>query len=307
VRALLPCIALLAISAQAYGADASSPSGQQVLEDCSKAHWDPSPGLDNLRQPCPGLEQALLDLGLAEQLGPHWRDAISGPALANLARLTRRYQGEPVGTAPQLEALSSIMQSVRVEPQPTTWWQRFKHWLSSLLRRRPEDRESWLRHLDLPWKPSEQLARVIGYASIAIVVLLALWVVWREVRAAYTPLSPARRRRPLKPTSVPDLSDDIGLPQLQSLPPQVRPAALLAALVGALRRSGRLDLERALTHRQLGARASFDDAAQRARFVRVALLAERCLYGVPESMPAELVADAVALHAQLSAPRARPA
>ena len=95
--------------------------------------------------------------------------------------------------------------------------------------------------------------------------------------------------------------DSAELPDLQLLPPAQRPSAVLRSLIVLLRRSGRLQRERALTHRQLAASARFDDAAQRAQFERAALLAERCLYGRPEPLNSEQLADALALHAQLAA------
>jgi hypothetical protein len=99
------------------------------------------------------------------------------------------------------------------------------------------------------------------------------------------------------------------LPDLEALPAWQRPAALLAALVQALRRSDRLTMERALTHRELGERCAFDDPAQRTRFVGVSLLAERTLYGEeartgpesPDPQTTQVLADGVELYRQLRA------
>ncbi len=316
MHALRPLLGALALSAIGCCASLAGPEAAddtvgpvsdtaaavQVLVDCSLAQPGADVGLEQLRAACPALEQALLTLQLPEQLGADWRDTINVATLVDLASLAQRYQGDPAGIQPRPAALSAVMQSLRVSPLPGTWWQRFKAWLRSLLQRPSQQRSSWLTQLHLPWKPSLGLLRLIDYLLIGIVLLLAAWIVWREVRAARA-LSPVPRvsRRRRERAVAPGLREPgAELPDLQAMPPAQRAGAVLLALIGVLRRSGRLERERALTHRQLAARVRFDDGVQRARFERLALLAERCLYGRPEPIDAELLADAVALHRQLS-------
>jgi hypothetical protein len=125
-----------------------------------------------------------------------------------------------------------------------------------------------------------------------------------------------RRSRPARAaasapihTVAPDRLSD--LDAVQALPAWQQPAALLAVLVQTLRQSGRLGLERALTHRQLVERAEFDEGSQRSRFQRVARLAERQRYGAqaamqptaPEPELLQALADGVSLNAQLRAAR----
>jgi hypothetical protein len=54
---------------------------------------------------------------------------------------------------------------------------------------------------------------------------------------------------------------------------------LLRALVKRLLQTGRLSVERSLTHRELIARTSFDSDGQKAVFANVARTAETILYG----------------------------
>ena len=75
---------------------------------------------------------------------------------------------------------------------------------------------------------------------------------------------------------------------------------LLRMLVATLVQSGRLRTERSLTHRELCARATFDDAQQRESFQRVAALAERTVYGSSD-VPAEEVEPIVAAARDLDA------
>jgi len=74
-------------------------------------------------------------------------------------------------------------------------------------------------------------------------------------------------------------SAELGFEDLQRAPPAERCVWLLRLLVQALRRSGRLKRESTLTYRELIALPLFDDRQQRARFERLALLAERQRYG----------------------------
>jgi len=305
----LVALALSAASCCTLGAEGTSRSGSadvaaiRVLAACSETQAVADSGLEGLREACPALEQALQELNLTDQLGPDWRETINLATVADLASLALRYQGEPDGIEPRPAALSAVMQSLRVNTPPTSWWQRLKTWLRSLLQQPTQPRGSWLTQLHLPWKPSQLLLRVIDYLLIGSVLLLAVWIVWREVRAARA-LAPAPRAAAKRGEMAlaPELREQsIELPDLQSMPLAQRPSAVLLALIGVLHRSGRLERARALTHRQLTARARFDDLAQRARFERIALLAERCRYGRPEPVNTELLADAVALHRQLAA------
>ena len=75
---------------------------------------------------------------------------------------------------------------------------------------------------------------------------------------------------------------------LDALPVDRKASMLLRMLVTTLVQSGRLRTERSLTHRELCARAAFDDAQQRESFQRVAALAERTVYGVGEVSAAEV-------------------
>jgi len=83
-----------------------------------------------------------------------------------------------------------------------------------------------------------------------------------------------------------------------------RPALALQMLIEALRRSRRIEKDTNLTCREVGARAVFDTQGQREAFTRIALLAERSLYGPHGAalrLPNELRPALQALRTQLSA------
>jgi hypothetical protein len=314
VRALLPWVVLL--SAWAPTAVPQTPSAAEVLDNCARATLPPAPGIDGLWQICPDLERAITDLGLDDHLDYDWREHISSTAIMDLARLTRRYQSEPPSRAPAVSTLSQVMLTVHPPGSSRSWWEQFKAWLRAWFAQPGRRDTDWLRGMMAHLKLPQALARVLWYLIMAGIIGLALWIVLRELKAAGVlsrrVAGGAGGARPLPEPAHAHVAATS--PDLESLPPWQRPAALLAALVQALRHSGRLGLERALTHRELGQRGAFDDAAQRARFLRVALLAERQLYGVhafgtdvpADSQSVQVLADGAALHAQLLASRAMP-
>jgi hypothetical protein len=271
-------------------------------------------GLGQLETLCPGLTKALSDLNLTQQVGEEWRGRLNPLALGQLADLQRYYDGAPRFEAPRVESLAAAVSSLRVQHAPQSWWERFRSWLRSLLRQDeiPSTADTgWLErllaHLTLkPW-----VAKAIGYGTIALVIALALWIIWRELRYANVL---TRRRRPSgglgrnewRPQA---FAAELRAGDLDRLPLWERPALLLQLLVQALRQAQRLGLERALTFRELAERAKLDDELQRARFERIARLAERQRYGARSQSPTpgsdeqlrESLADGLSLYAQLRA------
>lgn len=307
MRAALPWLALLAFSPLGQCDPALGSDSAQVLEDCAATGFVRTPDNNqSVLQQCPDLERAVTDLGLADQLGRDWQRRLNRTAVSELAQLVRRYQSQPLSNAPHIDSLREVMHTLQPAAAHQSRWQQFKEWLASWLRQ-PQQDMGWLRgllaHLTLP----PLAARVLGYATVAAVLSLALWIVWRELRA----LGVLRRRPGRSAASggrvISAADAEPELPDLEALPAWQRPAALLAALVQALRRSGRLSVDRALTHRELGERGAFEGAAQRTRFVDVSLLAERTLYGEPartgsdspDPQTTQVLADGVALYRQL--------
>jgi hypothetical protein len=315
VRALLPWLALLALSSTAFPAAPTSPGA--VLEACGRSA---SPtgrqfkGLEQLESLCPGLTQALSDLGLSEQIGEEWRGRLDPSAIQQLLELRRSYDGEPRFEAPRIESLAAAASSLRVQDAPQSWWERFKSWLRSLLRRDQDPTRAnfgWLERLLSHLKLKPWLAQAVGYTTIGLVIALALWVVWRELRQAnvFTRHRRAAGGIERKGWSPPAFAPEMRAGDLDTLPLWERPAVLLQLLVQALRQSERLGLERALTFRELSERARLDNELQRTRFERIARLAERQRYGARSQTASsgsdeqlrETLAEGLSLYAQLRA------
>jgi hypothetical protein len=315
VRALLPWLVLFAVSTTAISA-APTPPGA-ILEACARS---PSlvgqqiKGLGQLEALCPGLTKALSDLNLTRQVGEEWRGRLNPLALGQLVDLQRYYDGPPRSEAPRVESLASVVTSLRVQSLPQSWWDRFKTWLRSLLRQDegPSNADAgWLERLLSHLKLKPWAAQAIGYTTIGLVIALALWIVWRELRFAK---ALTRRRRSSgglgrAEWTPPAFAAEVRADDLDRLPLWERPAVLLQLLLQALRRSERLGLERALTFRELSERAKLDDDLQRTRFERITRLAERQRYGTRNQPPTpgsddqlrETLADGLSLYAQLRA------
>jgi hypothetical protein len=270
-------------------------------------------GIERLRTLCPGLEQAITDAGLAEQLPEHWQQSLDRSALADVSWLLHRYQSKPVSTAPRVPTLYQVARALN-QPQPRhSWWQDFKDWVRQLLLQRPSPGSSWLNRWWSQLAVPQSLLTLILYGLLAAVLVLAAWIVRRELQAARAGTMAVRPDARLALT-VPRVAgaSSQGLAELERLPACEQPALLLRLLVQALRQSGRLRNDRSLTHRELAARSALDDQQQQRSFARLATLAERLLYGA--NMPAaaaaaqpqieQALADGRQLYAQLIATRA---
>ena len=304
---------LLALSSMALPAAPAGP--EAVVQACAQSpaltgrHLK---GLEQLESSCPGLTQALSDLGLTQQLGDEWRARLNPLALGQLADLRRLYEGEPRYEAPRIDSLASVVSAIHVQTVPQSWWERFKSWLRSLWRHDEVSSSAdfgWLERLLSHLKPKPWLAQAVGFASIGLVIALALWIVWRELR--YANALTWRRRAAggigRADWTPPAFAGEVRAGDLEALPLWERPSLLLQLLVQALRQSDRLGLERALTFRELSERAKLDDDWQRTRFARIARLAERQRYGARRPLPStgsdeqlrETLAEGLSLYAQL--------
>lgn len=278
---------------------------RQVLDECIESVEADVVGMLALEQQCPGLERALIDLGLDPFIADWQRDSIGAYGLMTLRDVEQRYS-EPPPTTPdvQLDSLESVLdglqQPARAEQSPT-WLERFKRWLRDLMSNKNSGTDSWLDRWWDEYSLSETARNILLYGSVILVVLLAVAVIVNEVRVARK----GRLRKGRAPASAAEgLSTDVPLRSLDldAAARNDRPSILLQMLVATLVTTGRLQAERSLTHRELTARARFDDSSQREEFGRVARLAERIVYGGDDA-PAELdevVQAGRTLHSQLS-------
>jgi hypothetical protein len=279
-------------------------SARQVLDECIESVEADVVGMPALEAQCPGLEQALIDLGL-DPFIPDWQwDTIGPYGLISLRSVADRYNEPPAAREVQVGSLQSIIDELKQPAQaeqPLTWLQRLERWLRNLMGQRDSATDSWLSRLFDEYSLSETAQKILFYGAVSVVVLLALAVIVNEVRVARR----GRRKRDRTQASSADGTSVDAFARsldLDAAARNDRPSILLQMLVATLVKTGRLQAERSLTHRELTARARFDDSSQRENFRRVAQLAERIVYGGDDA-PAELddvVQAGRALHSQLS-------
>jgi hypothetical protein len=264
-------------------------SALDVIGDCSDSADEETVGLTALEAECRGLTRALEQSGYLPLLSTSLREELDAYDLSDLLTVDDWYaQHDPAASAPDPAALGPILESLRAQQpeRPLTWFERFKRWLRSMADRQQRD---------------EVVATTVLFVALALILVLTILVIVNELRAAGVFGKRLSSEREGIATSTTTAADDAAV-DVDSLPADRKASMLLRMLVTTLVQSGRLRTERSLTHRELCARANFDDAEQRESFKRVATLAERTVYGSTEVAASEvepIVTAARALDAQL--------
>jgi hypothetical protein len=256
-----------------------------------------------LEEECPGLTAVLERSGYLALLSTAAQGELDVYDLSDLSYVDAWYDEAAVHDV-DAGTLGPILDSLRAqEPErPLTLYERFKRWLRSLLERQQGDSESWLSRWFEEVSIPDAVTRGFLYLCMALIVVMTILVIVAELRAAGV----FRTRRSEQDAAM--VAGGVGAApgdghdDLATLPPDRKASMLLRMLVQTLVRSGRLRTERSLTHRELPARATFDNPQQLESFRRVAALAERTVYGAGEVSDAEVepvVAAALTLDAQL--------
>jgi hypothetical protein len=266
------------------GALAAAPL--DIVRQCADTASPTLSGVKSLEAVCPGLEDALAGSGLDKVFIEGWRQKISAHALADVSALAQQYS-RAQWHAPDIASLAKALESLQPQaPKIPSWWQSLKTWLKNWLSRSDSALASWLNRLLDRWSAQTDVSvtflKILTYCLAALVVIAAVVIVVREIRA----LGVGRRaRRAAQPESSsanpPDTPLELGL-----VPGSADAlAVLLRALVKRLLQLGRLRAERSLTHRELVLRSVFENGDQRAAFAAVALGAESNFYGPRNSAP----------------------
>jgi len=294
----LPLAAMLVVQA---------PAAQEALRSCAASAQLDSVGLEALEADCPGIERALEDSSYFVFIGEEQGERLTRESLQDLLDLQARYESG-VATHAALDA-ATVQQAVASLQQPApkvqrkSWLELLREWLNQYLSQESK-RDSWLgrwlRDLQIP---SGQTTWVLGLLA-TLILGLALTVVIVELRASG--LLRRRRRRGVVAGAVAEpQAKALTFADLEAVPLRDRAAVLLKLLVAALQRGGRLRADHALTHRELGQRAVFDDSQQRDAFGVIATLAEGTLYGgrtLGDAELAQAIASGQRMHPELSRP-----
>jgi hypothetical protein len=250
---------------------------------------------------CPQVPAALRSLGFIELLSRDWQQRLNRSSLQDLLDLSRRYRGPQLSAPPSQATLPPILQDLRRDQAPHSWWQSFKERLRRWLQLPSASGAPWLVQLLSAMPPAA--VRVMLYVTTVAVVVMALWMVWRELLAAGVLDRRRGTGQPGAPVSngVVAPTAELALVDVDTAPPGQRAAVLLRLLLQAMRRAGRVHAERGLSCRELSERASFDNSGQRQRFASVARWAERERYAEDAGQiePASVLAQGRELYAEL--------
>lgn len=250
---------------------------------------------------CPDLAPSLAQSEWAPWLPRAWNrdradNLLSVDGLSELRTLlTRAAANTAARRAPRVARLTPLLARLTEPDAPRGgWWTRFKQWLREILTPEPEHADDrWLRRLFGQLGLSEAVLRGIAWASLTLVVALALAVVANELRVAGLPrrwqraASGARGARgvPAGPTQ-PTLYD------LEQTEASRQPQLLLALITARLGEQERLPPARALTLQELTRAARLPRPADHARLRDLAAACEQTRYS-EQQLAAPILAAAL--------------
>lgn len=246
-------------------------------------------GFERIAARCPELARHLHDSDWAAWLPEHWADDYNNPSARTLAalRLTvvRELALRPSPRLPQVAALRPILADLTARnPEQRGWWERFRSWLRTRFASAPEPRASWYEELIGRVSPSQALIEFVAYATLALVVLLAGYIVVAEWRASGVRRAPGRgdKRSRIHPPMIRLLSWH----DVESAAPADKPRVLLELIAARLTKARRLPSAAALTVRELTRAAQLADSADRERLREIASVAERLRFSLEAPTPA---------------------
>lgn len=268
--------AVLAVAAVAATALGALPN-----IDACVARLDPQLdiGYDRIAARCPDLMRQLETGPWAPWLPREWKEAgndLSAGSLKEFRALIDRESAARDSTSietPDVRSLQPIL-SALAGSHNETGWSRFKSWLRSILERREESSaESWFSRMVSQVGIPQSVIRLITYAALACVVVMAGMIVFNEFRTAGL-LSWRRGGDRQRRGQGADGAVGLSWSAIEQAPLRERPRLLLEAIIRRLSNRGFLPPAGALTVRELSGAARLPEAEDRSRLAELALAAE---------------------------------
>ncbi|HEU4625278.1 MAG TPA: hypothetical protein VFS52_10970 [Steroidobacteraceae bacterium] len=324
MRRLLAALLLVAAFASASAARAADDVGEgdaaAVLDACiARLDAQIDVGYERIARRCPDLAPALERSGWAAWLPQGWKESrndLSAGSLRELkALVTRELATQPTTATPRVEHLKDILADLGATGQQRSGaWTRFKKWLRSLFERAgQQDRGGWLSMV-ARMGLSDAVMEVITYVALGLVVALAGFIVFNELRLAGL-LGRRRGAGESEGRDGPGGRPRVTWSDIERAPLLDRPRLMLELIAAKLTALGRLPPAGALTARELVRAADLSEPAYRERLSELALTAERAVYapgGVSPAMAETAVTRAHELLAALDTggpgpkPRSQP-
>jgi hypothetical protein len=295
-------IALTAGSATCAAAAPRTADALAAIDDCiAQVDAEKLTGFAFITSHCPDLQLRLQSSDWAAWLPVGWQDRYYGrqtgrqggshdvsmrALMALRTAVARELALHTDVRTPQVTVLRPILADVAARnPPPHGWWERMRSWLRALFAPEPKSGANWYERFGGHVSLSEALLEFVAYATFALIVILAGYIVVNEWRAS----GPQRRRtggpstggaaerQPMRPLTWHDV---------ESAAPNERPRMLLELIAARLTAARRLPASRALTVRELMRAAELSDTADRERLDELALASERVRFGLAEPAPA---------------------
>jgi len=197
--------------------------------------------------------------------------------------------------APSLERLPDALASLaRPHHEASGWWGRVKAWLHEVFERGEQTADNgWLTRMIDEIGSFQMFVELISYIALALVVVLAVYIVVNELRVSGA-LGRLRGRfahQNVLPTRL--QGNDPARDDMQEAPIRQQPRLLLELIVARLTEDSCLPPARGLTVHELTRAARLPDENDRNRLAELARTSERVRFSSAE-VPNDVIAAAVA-------------
>ncbi|MGD8743716.1 MAG: DUF4129 domain-containing protein [Granulosicoccaceae bacterium] len=237
---------------------------------------------------CPALAGQYPSHTWLQQLQPGLRNETSLNQLLDIRALLQQQQQHAQHSSRSIDR--NYLQELRAElefnsaAEEPGLWQRFINWLKEKYKDEQDEENNidWLLDLLEGNSLPDWLGKVIFYVSMVVIIILALFIVINEIRAARRP---GARRRRLQRHQGGRWAEDLPVlellnwEQIGRLPTAQQPGAILRFIIDYFIDQGWLDDDRSRTNREMWRelRASHQSAAN--AFNNAINLSERAIYG----------------------------
>ena len=249
-------------------------------------------GYDRIAKRCPELAPALEQSGWAAWLPQGWKESRNDLSVGSLRELrrvvTRELATHAATQAPRVERLKEILTGLGSNGQErSSAWSRFKQWVRSLFERAGQQKSgvNWLSRLISKIGVSEATIDVITYVALGLVVALAGFIVFNELRLAGV-LGRRRSRNAIDDAADVPGRSRVTWGDVERAALADQPRLLLELIATKLMDLQRLPPAGAFTVRELLRAADLNQPADRERLREIALTAERARYAEEDVAPA---------------------